>query len=221
MEGWVVQRYIEQPLLLQGRKFDLRAYCLVARTTPHLWFFHPGYCKVALELYSPQDLENKLAHLTNACMQKQHPDYKASLRGQHIWSEAEAEAELLSSGQRTVEQGPLWPGVHEQMKRVIASTFEASKELLERRRGYFDLLGLDFLIDEGFQLHLLEVNSNPAMFFDSSPVLQDLVPRLIGSALDIVLAAQRPGAEGRVPAYTSPWELVVDEAAGFRYQGGG
>jgi hypothetical protein len=39
----VVQRYLCRPLLLQGRKFDVRCFCLVARTAPAwLLYFHKG-----------------------------------------------------------------------------------------------------------------------------------------------------------------------------------
>jgi hypothetical protein len=221
VEGWVVQKYIENPLLLAGRKFDMRAYCIVARTTPHLWFFRPGYCKVALESYNSDDLTNRLAHLTNACVQKTHPAYSETLRGQHIWSEEEAEAELIASGRYVTEMGTFWPSIHEQMKRALVTVFEASKGLLERREGYFDMLGVDFMLDDNLRLHLLEINSNPAMWFDSSPTLRKLVPELIESTFDVVLQAQRTsGSEQREAASVSahsPFELLVDEAGGFLY----
>jgi len=218
-EGWVVQKYIDNPLLLSGRKFDMRAYCIVARTTPHLWFFRPGYCKVALEPYSA-DFSNRLAHLTNACVQKTHPSYRESFRGQHIWSEEDAEEELIATGRHAGGKGTFWPPIHEQMKLALATVFEASKGLLERRVGYFDLLGVDFMLDDKLGLHLLEVNSNPAMFFDSSPVLHALVPDLIGTTLDLVLDAQRPStSEGEAASVPTPssLELLVDEASGFVY----
>ncbi|CAE8639638.1 unnamed protein product [Polarella glacialis] len=105
------------------------------------------------------------------------------------------------------------------MKRVIGHLFRASSKMLERKAGYFDLLGLDFMVDENLQLHLLEVNSNPAMFFDSSPVLEELVPRLLGSSFDLVLGAQNKEdsslQKGTPACAPEPFELVVDEAAGY------
>eukprot|EP00928_Gymnodinium_smaydae_P064365 TRINITY_DN4770_c1_g1_i2.p1 TRINITY_DN4770_c1_g1~~TRINITY_DN4770_c1_g1_i2.p1 ORF type:complete len:711 (+),score=135.18 TRINITY_DN4770_c1_g1_i2:43-2133(+) len=212
-DGWVIQQYVERPLLLAGRKFDMRAYCLVARTDPHLWFFHAGYCKVALEEYDVSKLDDRFMHLTNACVQKSHPKYRESLRGSHIWSEADAEAHLASVG------GPtgFWPQVHEEMKRALGWIYRASKDKLERRAGYFDLWGVDFILDEGLGVHLLEVNSNPAMFFDSSAVLHDLVPRLVGGALDIVLDAQKPEAGSDLDVALGSFELIVDEAKNFCY----
>jgi len=195
VEGWVVQRYIENPLLLQGRKFDIRAYCLVARTTPHLWFFHPGYCKVAFEPYDGSALDNRFMHLTNACVQKGHPQYGKELRGKHIWSLSEAEADVRGSGHWEGGEGSFWSHLHHEMKLVLAWLFRASVGMLERRKGYFDLWGVDFMVDSNFGLHLLEVNSNPAIFFDSSPTLEELVPRLLSSTVDVVLEAQKPRSD--------------------------
>jgi hypothetical protein len=204
-EGWVVQQYVDKPLLVKGRKFDVRAYCLVARTEPFLWFFHPGYCKVSLEPYEGAALDNRFAHLTNACVQKTHPDYKEH-RGEHIWSLADVEAEVGVK---------IWESAHEELKKALGTIYAASRDKLARKQGYFDLLGLDFMLDSDHKLHFLEVNSNPAMWTDSSPVLQELVPRLLATSLDTVLAAQKPGA-GHVDA-PAPFELIVDEATGYRY----
>mmetsp|Transcript_40100 Transcript_40100/g.115697 ORF Transcript_40100/g.115697 Transcript_40100/m.115697 type:complete len:662 (+) Transcript_40100:45-2030(+) len=216
LDGWVVQRYIERPLLVQARKFDVRAYCLIARTEPALWYFRPGYCKVALEPYDTQDLDNRFAHLTNACVQKSHPQYRELHRGKHIWSEEEVEAELGSNGPMAGGKCFSWASVHEEMRKSLAWIYQASRDKLERRSGYFDLLGIDFMLDADFRLHLLELNSNPAMFFDSSPTLLELVPSLVSTTLDVVLKAQQCVSVAadtlEVPA---PFELLVDEASGF------
>lgn len=204
-EGSVVQAYIHPPALLQWRKFDLRAFCLVARTSPQLWFFAPGYCKVALEPYDIADLDSRFAHLTNAHVQKAHPEYK-SRRGAHIWPVAAAEAELGEG---------VFARVHAEMKRALLVMHDAVKDKLASRRGYFDLLGLDFMLDADLGVHLLEVNSNPAMFFDSSPVLRELVPKLLDATIETVLAAQRDGPVEPV----WPFQPLIDASTGFRYSG--
>ena len=73
----IVQRYIEEPLLVDGYKFDIRCYLLVARNDPtYLAYYHSGYCRLTLEKYDlSSSLEDPLVHLTNAAIQKKHPMY--------------------------------------------------------------------------------------------------------------------------------------------------
>merc|ERR1712194_680420 len=119
--------------------FDIRSFVLVDRTTPHLWFFHPGYCKVGLGPYDSIDFSDKSLHITNACMQKSHPQYK-QMRGSHIWSNAEAEAHLRSTGHWSdAEAGSFWRKMHDEMKRSMAWLYRASVDKLERRSGFFEL----------------------------------------------------------------------------------
>jgi hypothetical protein len=82
----VVQRYLCRPLLLKGRKFDLRCFCLVARTAPSwLLYFHHGFARLSLEEYSldsAADPMQRHVHLTNVSVQKAHPNYtKTKVQG--------------------------------------------------------------------------------------------------------------------------------------------
>lgn len=57
-------RYIENPLLLDGKKFDVRSYLLIACATPYMVFFGHGYARLTLSLYDP-DSHDLSGHLTN------------------------------------------------------------------------------------------------------------------------------------------------------------
>merc|ERR1719311_186434 len=65
----IVQKYIENPLLLNGKKFDIRCYVLVANAKPLIALYHEGYLRLSLRDYDADTLtgkEGRIIHLTNA-----------------------------------------------------------------------------------------------------------------------------------------------------------
>lgn len=66
-------RYIENPLLIGGKKFDLRLYVLVTSFRPlKAYLFKLGFCRFCTVKYdtSIQELDNMYVHLTNVSVQK-------------------------------------------------------------------------------------------------------------------------------------------------------
>lgn len=49
----LIQKYIENPLLVDKRKFDIRCFVLVASTSPFLVFYADGYARLSLKEYNP------------------------------------------------------------------------------------------------------------------------------------------------------------------------
>lgn len=68
---------------------------------------------------------------------------------------------------------------------------KASCGKLLRKHGFFDLLGCDFMLTESNQLHLLEVNTNPALSRDNS-TLEQLLPGVVDGCIELVLRLQGP-----------------------------
>ena len=206
-------------------------------------------------------------HLTNASVQKKHPEYEAKRlamieaaqtdkvqttagasdaagpaeRDGNIWSmEAFAqymEAHAADSAGAAVASSFGGGGMFvreelpRQIKEVMVEVHKASRGKLKKQRGYFDLLGFDFMLDEQLQLHLLEVNTNPALHVDGA-VHKTMLPALVQHSLEAVLHAQPP--DSKTPqteegdskdAPEAPmalksigaFELIVDEATGYEW----
>jgi tubulin polyglutamylase TTLL6/13 len=74
-QRWVVQRYLSKPYLIDGLKFDLRIYVLVAAVDPlKLYVYHQGLARFATEIYEAPNKDNiaeTCMHLTNYAINKE------------------------------------------------------------------------------------------------------------------------------------------------------
>uniref|UniRef100_A0A8C9B6Q0 TTL family tubulin polyglutamylase complex subunit L1 n=1 Tax=Phocoena sinus TaxID=42100 RepID=A0A8C9B6Q0_PHOSS len=77
-EAYVISLYINNPLLIGGRKFDLRLYVLVSTYRPlRCYMYKLGFCRFCTVKYTPStsELDNMFVHLTNVAIQKHGEDY--------------------------------------------------------------------------------------------------------------------------------------------------
>ena len=70
-EAYVISRYIDSPLLVGSKKFDLRIYVLVTSYRPlRVWLSSKGFARFCNEKYSAGlgDIDNMMVHLTNVAI---------------------------------------------------------------------------------------------------------------------------------------------------------
>uniref|UniRef100_A0A096MCE3 Tubulin tyrosine ligase like 10 n=1 Tax=Poecilia formosa TaxID=48698 RepID=A0A096MCE3_POEFO len=182
----IVQRYIQKPLLLNDRKFDVRSYLLIASTAPYMVFFRHGYVRLTCDVYDPTS-KNLSAHLTNQYMQKRNPLY-SQVKEDTVWSMESFNAYVNERLQvaKGLPRDWVLGAFTKRMQQIMTQCFFAVKTKLDCRPGFFDLIGCDFMIDEDFKVWLLEMNCNPALHRNCE-VLKEVIPRTVGEALDLTL----------------------------------
>lgn len=82
-EGWIVQEYMERPLLVSGRKFDIRCFVLLTLTCEgknrkgnlRAFYFREAYVRTSCKKYSLGNLADRECHLTNDAVQKHAKAY--------------------------------------------------------------------------------------------------------------------------------------------------
>jgi hypothetical protein len=63
----IIQKYIENPLLVHNRKFDIRVYGMLTSVfgMHKGYFYEDGYIRTSSTEFDLQDLGNRFIHLTN------------------------------------------------------------------------------------------------------------------------------------------------------------
>ena len=158
-ETYVCQRYIYNPLLLGGKKFDMRVYALVTCYNPlTAYLYRTGFCRFTSFKYSlnPEDLNNNQIHLTNVAIQKQSTTYDRQIGGK--WYFRELKTYLM--GRYSEEQvNSMFDGI----QNIIIKCFYAVQSVIAKDRHCFEMYGYDILIDENLKPWLIEINSNASL----------------------------------------------------------
>ncbi|NXL12148.1 TTL10 polyglycylase, partial [Mesembrinibis cayennensis] len=178
----IVQRYIHQPLLLEGKKFDVRSYLLIACTAPYVVFFAQGYVRLTCVNYDAAS-DDLTVHLTNQYMQKKNSLY-SQLKDETVWRMEHFNSYVNEKLRKSngLPKDWVFTVFTKRMQQIMVQCFLAAKHKLHRKLGYFDLIGCDFLIDENFKVWLLEMNANPALHTNCK-VLRDIIPTVVYESL--------------------------------------
>lgn len=62
---YVIQKYIEKPLLYYGRKFDIRVWALYTGDDQRIYYYKRGYLRTSSDEFTTKINDNKAVHLTN------------------------------------------------------------------------------------------------------------------------------------------------------------
>ncbi len=110
--------------------------------------------------------------------------------------------------------GKIYPA----MKKAARLCLEASYSRLDsvRRDFGFELLGLDFLIDEEFKPWLIEVNTNPCLETPCT-LLNRIIPQLLENTFRLAIDPHFPPPTNKAfeypdsPFEKNKFELIFDE----------
>ena len=181
----VISKYIENPLLIDGLKFDLRIYVAITCFNPlRIYMYKEGLVRFATHKYTGKNKANRYMHLTNYSVNKHSEHFvennNALEDGQGSkWSISALKKLFKDQG---INDEYIWIKVKDIIIKTILSiegiVFSSCEMHLPHKNNCFELLGFDILIDDFLNPWLLEVNLSPSMNCDA-PIDQKIKGELI------------------------------------------
>eukprot|EP01063_Lacrimia_lanifica_P007282 TRINITY_DN1461_c0_g1_i1.p1 TRINITY_DN1461_c0_g1~~TRINITY_DN1461_c0_g1_i1.p1 ORF type:complete len:1115 (+),score=337.47 TRINITY_DN1461_c0_g1_i1:71-3415(+) len=204
--GYVIQKYIPNPMLIDGLKFDLRLYVLVTCVDPlRVHIFDEGLARFATNPWQPLDnhaMYDAYMHLTNYSLNKDNENFVANtdLDNQDKGSKRSIKSirDWLDRNGHNSEK--VWGDINAMVVNTMLAlqaslqlNMEAISKPADDPFKCFQILGFDVMFDDALKPWLLEINAGPSLEADS-PLDQAVKEPL-------VLQSLRLGTYGLLPRH--------------------
>eukprot|EP00762_Andalucia_godoyi_P007648 ANDGO_07945.mRNA.1 putative alpha-tubulin polyglutamylase Ttll1 len=213
-DQYVISKYIANPLLVGGLKFDLRMYCLVTSYRPlKAYMYSRGFARFCTVKYTMDmsEIENPMVHLTNVAVQKKASGYNARHGGK--WPLKSLRLFLEQTRGREATQK-----LFDDIDFIVVHSLKACQNVIMNDKHCFECYGYDIIIDSNLKPWLIEVNASPSLTA-STRADRIMKTQLIDDILNIVMpsdfwdrdrTASQPSA-----IQLGAFRCVVDEQIGF------
>lgn len=201
-ENLVTQKYIYDVMTIddtakeQGYKFDFRIYMIVVSVNPLVVFYHDGFLRVSLFKYSLTNLDYK-AHLTNTELAKEifkSVGEGGTHNGMNVDQLREFQMRTLDQfGDYLMTQDPkrykdfINKTLKPEFKRAYIHLAKMVQKNVLRKSNYFEVYGVDFIMDRDDKIYVVEVNPSP-MMVGTSPRKTELMKNLNQGIVKLALS---------------------------------
>ncbi len=166
----VVQKYIDDPALVNGRKAHMRLYLLFLNHSPiEAYFWKDGLVRFAPQPYERKEgwLKDKAMHITNTALHKGHPNLFFSDDAEiedygSVWGLGPYISKLADTGPSPTQLWDRLYGLAEGFVRLVQqSGFSERASAIPQEALLPKLIGIDAIFDSDFKPWFLEIQRNP------------------------------------------------------------
>jgi hypothetical protein len=149
---WIIQKYINNPLLINNKKFHFRLYVIVIKNqhNVNVYFYNKGFMYFSKKPYTNDNLD-KDVHLSGE-------NDKNSVK---IFPE-----DFITNFGKNIYETVVYPQFKDIVENTILSVYkkiECPNNEVDNHRC-FKMLGYDILIDDSYKLYVAEINARRITF---------------------------------------------------------
>jgi len=221
----LMQYYIYNPLLVDGRKADFRVYFLIASTNPMIVYYNDGYFSISMTKFEQNSTE-KATFLTNARLAHEYfteSQAKGELQNMTVtdlwedtvWTFETFQDYLLRKGIITDNKW-LENYLRPELMKLVAHSIRMSSHAFAKRSSLFEIYGVDVVIDTDLKVWFIEANANPDMEFGTlSAGVKQVTKDFWFDSFDVIFGLMRSRAK-RIIRYVneltnSPYVWKINE----------
>jgi tubulin polyglutamylase TTLL5 len=173
-EGCIIQKYVHNPLLLDGYKWDLRLYVLVTSFSPlEAFLYTKGFARLSSRPFTadPAQVSDLFVHLTNSSVQKYSETSKGvmdALAGATDAQVGGTKCSLDYLWKRLQGQGIDTNAVWNSIVDLVVKSLICVDDVIPNQPNSFEVFGYDVLVDANLRPWLIEVNGSPSLSVDSA-----------------------------------------------------
>ena len=226
--SFLITKYIENPHLIYGKKYDFRIYILITSVNPlSIYIYRQGLVRISSEKYSLDinKLNSKYIHLTNTAVNKGNKEY---IFNDSINSELGNKWSLKAYQKYCEKIGIDFESIFSNIKDIAIKTILSVYDRLTKgdevkynhknfyHRNYHNLFGFDLILDDDLKVYLLEVNDGPSLsLYDNMD--RDIKTKLMADTFNLIGIVPFAHDETQKPMddiyeYTNRSEEEVDYA---------
>lgn len=176
---WLAQKYITNPYLVGGKKFDIRLYVLVSSYLPlTVYVNRTGFCRFTNTPYDISNMNDKTIHLTNVAVQIHADDYDSDTGGKWMIRDLRKYIEAKHGKEKS-------DLLFSKIQQIFINSILCVKHVMRYDKHCFELYGYDIMIDDKLKPWLIEVNAAPSLYANT---LEDkkLKFTMLNDMLDII-----------------------------------
>ena len=168
LRKFLITKYLYNPHLIKGYKYDLRFHGLVSTIKPlKLYLYNEGLVRLASEKYnfSITDPHNKYAFLTNLFINKKnknkfiYPKNMKDMEESNLWN---LETFQKYCARNNINYDKIFSEVGDIFIKMMITVREKIINYIEKTKlqcsNFYHLIGFDIILDENLKPYLLETN---------------------------------------------------------------